>query len=270
MLNTASGTERLSHVPEIQKGSHRRGLVVISHEGLPDCLLFALEREFPWLTVTEVSDPESACRAMGIPVTLVLIDIALMEECAAAMPDISRYHPTAIKALMIPDDRIASRVLHAMPGIETIGGVLPLNLKLDVWLSIVCLMLRGGEYFPASLFQTIPRALPAFSTGSGQRSDRVSRDDEPTATDQGHDHYPAIASLTDREFQVLELVAHGTQNKLIANALGLSPHTVKIHIHNVIRKLGIHNRTQAAALFHRYTASDGAGHRAGAARRQRY
>jgi DNA-binding NarL/FixJ family response regulator len=55
--------------------------------------------------------------------------------------------------------------------------------------------------------------------------------------------------LTGRELEVLGMVARGHQNKIIAADLGLSEHTVKIHIHNIIRKLGVHNRTEAAATY---------------------
>lgn len=55
--------------------------------------------------------------------------------------------------------------------------------------------------------------------------------------------------LTARELEVLAKVAQGHQNKIIAFDLGLSEHTIKIHIHNIIQKLGVHNRTQAAAKY---------------------
>lgn len=58
--------------------------------------------------------------------------------------------------------------------------------------------------------------------------------------------------LTVRELEVLAMVARGHQNKIIAADLGLSEHTVKIHIHNIIRKLGVHNRTEAAAIYFEY------------------
>jgi DNA-binding NarL/FixJ family response regulator len=55
--------------------------------------------------------------------------------------------------------------------------------------------------------------------------------------------------LTEREHQVLEMVSHGYQNKMIAAKFSLSEHTVKVHIHNIIKKLGAQNRTAAAAIF---------------------
>lgn len=57
--------------------------------------------------------------------------------------------------------------------------------------------------------------------------------------------------LTPRERQLVELVAEGLPNKLIARELGLTDGTVKIHLHNVYQKLGVNNRTALAALAFR-------------------
>jgi LuxR family maltose regulon positive regulatory protein len=58
-----------------------------------------------------------------------------------------------------------------------------------------------------------------------------------------------LAALSDRECQVLALMAQGDSNKLIARALDLSPHTVKRHVANVLDKLGASTRGQAAARW---------------------
>jgi DNA-binding NarL/FixJ family response regulator len=48
--------------------------------------------------------------------------------------------------------------------------------------------------------------------------------------------------LTARELEVARLVARGLTNKEVARELGLSDGTVKLHVHNVLRKLGEKNR----------------------------
>ena len=50
--------------------------------------------------------------------------------------------------------------------------------------------------------------------------------------------------LTERESEVAALVARGLQNKVVARHLGIGEGTVKIHLHNIYRKLGIENRFQ--------------------------
>ena len=52
-------------------------------------------------------------------------------------------------------------------------------------------------------------------------------------------------SLTERELEVLRLLAQGLSNADIARVLGVADNTVKTHVRNVIAKLGVHSRTQA-------------------------
>ena len=52
--------------------------------------------------------------------------------------------------------------------------------------------------------------------------------------------------LTDRESEVLKLVAQGQANKEIARALHIGEKTVKTHVSNILSKLGVQSRTQAA------------------------
>jgi DNA-binding NarL/FixJ family response regulator len=53
--------------------------------------------------------------------------------------------------------------------------------------------------------------------------------------------------LTQRESQVLALLADGASNKVIARALGVTPHTAKFHVASIIAKLGATGRTDAVA-----------------------
>jgi DNA-binding NarL/FixJ family response regulator len=111
-----------------------------------------------------------------------------------------------------------------------------MDLRLDIWLAIVRLMLCGGEYIP-------PGAVIPSTVG-----DRGAR--QPANTGPVHDQIPGgVTRLTVRETQILARAAQGMQNKLIAAEFKLSEHTVKVHLHNIIRKLGVHNRTEAAARF---------------------
>ncbi len=59
----------------------------------------------------------------------------------------------------------------------------------------------------------------------------------------------ATSDLSGREREVLVLLATGQSNKLIARALDLSPHTVKRHVANVLGKLGVVSRGEAAAWW---------------------
>jgi DNA-binding NarL/FixJ family response regulator len=58
----------------------------------------------------------------------------------------------------------------------------------------------------------------------------------------------SIEPLTERESQVLQLLAQGLANKQIAISLGISEHTVKFHVSSLYGKLGATNRTEAVRL----------------------
>jgi two-component system nitrate/nitrite response regulator NarP len=58
-----------------------------------------------------------------------------------------------------------------------------------------------------------------------------------------------LTGLTRRELEVLSALAAGRSNKEIAADLALSPNTVKFHVKNLFQKLGVHNRSQAIAIY---------------------
>ncbi len=59
------------------------------------------------------------------------------------------------------------------------------------------------------------------------------------------------SGLTEREVEILRHLSTGAANKEIANALSISEHTVKIHLKNILKKLHMSNRTQAAIYAQR-------------------
>ena len=65
----------------------------------------------------------------------------------------------------------------------------------------------------------------------------------------GEDGDAELARLTDREAEILQLVARGKTNREIAAVLVVSDHTVRKHLENVYDKLGVHTRTAAAAAL---------------------
>ena len=61
-----------------------------------------------------------------------------------------------------------------------------------------------------------------------------------------------IHALTDREMDVLQLIAKGLSNKQIAAQLFISEETVKVHIRNLLRKLNVHSRVAATVLYFKH------------------
>ena len=87
------------------------------------------------------------------------------------------------------------------------------------------------------------------------RRARIALAPEPTATGESTPAQPAAPGgelgLTPREREVLALVAQGRTNRQIAQALFISDKTASVHVSNILAKLGVANRAEAAATVHR-------------------
>lgn len=104
-------------------------------------------------------------------------------------------------------------------------GFIPKSAAHNVLASALQLVMSGGVYIPTQLFDRPAATVPAPGMhAKGNPRDR----------------------FTGRQMDVLELVASGHSNKVIARRLGLSEHTIKIHLSAVFRTLGVSNRTEAA------------------------
>ena len=85
-----------------------------------------------------------------------------------------------------------------------------------------------------------PPAPPAPAAATADRPpDRPERDDHAELL---------LRSLSERERQILALLARGYSNRRIAEASYLSLNTVRTHVQNVLVKLGVHSKLEAAAL----------------------
>lgn len=122
------------------------------------------------------------------------------------------------------------------PGL--VQGFLPMAQPLDIWLAVIRLLISGGSHIPAELLKRAePEPAPAPVPPAKPAAKKIKPDDR------------VLATLTGRETEVLSLVASGLQNKQIAGRLELSEHTVKLHMHHIIAKLEVKNRTEAAMRF---------------------
>jgi DNA-binding NarL/FixJ family response regulator len=238
-------------MPDAVKLAHtlQRTLLLVAPPGsISECVTEAVEREFTGISVEQINDVESIFAELEHPASLILIDTTFLPDIEDRSREIARHHPAAVVALIFDDTWHSPDVLHRILFSKTVRGVLPMNLRLDIWLSVVRLMLRGGEYFPPWVFQVCSEGPPM----SAHRS-TVGLDNEPSST--YHAGPASLGYLTKRELQILTLVSRGFQNKVIAGKLNLSEHTVKVHLHHIIKKLGTHNRTSAAAIFLRENAT---------------
>lgn len=78
------------------------------------------------------------------------------------------------------------------------------------------------------------------------RKEEAKQKEEAPAAASGPAAGEPAAPLTEREMEILRLVAEGFTNRQICRALGISAHTVKAHVDHIMNKLNVNDRTQAA------------------------
>jgi DNA-binding NarL/FixJ family response regulator len=142
------------------------------------------------------------------------------------MPDLQRE--VGLKKLMLKAPHADVIVISASEDFKNIQKLLALGLKgyiskrSDVLVikNAVKTIMEGGTYIPTALLDSL----------------------DETANNP---YKPLHKTLTNRQSQVLDLIAQGKSNKQIAYEIGVSEATVKLHINALLRSLKVNNRTQA-------------------------
>ena len=101
-----------------------------------------------------------------------------------------------------------------------------------------------GDVLPPAQVQALKGWSARIQSLRGIASPEVSEPATPAGASPAPD---SLAELSAREREVLERIAAGDSNKLIARAFDISPHTVKRHVANILDKIGVNSRGQAAA-----------------------
>ena len=167
----------------------------------------------------EAADADEALvEAQRTPPHLVLLDVRL--------PHVSGYELYR---------ELRDRLGDAVPIIFVSGD------RIEAYDRVAGLLLGAEDYLvkpfdPDELVARVRRSLRSRTNGHTPHA-------EPA-------DYP-LADLTDREREVLSLVAQGRSTRQIGHELVISPRTVGTHIQHILAKLGVENRTQAAAVAYR-------------------
>lgn len=111
-----------------------------------------------------------------------------------------------------------------------INGYIPRSTNIEVAAAALRLVIAGGQYFPHTNTAGGITGEANFQAGSVQ-----------------HDAY-LPNTLTPREMAVLDRLSRGNANKIIAYELNISLSTVKAHVHSIIRKMKVRNRTEVVVM----------------------
>jgi DNA-binding NarL/FixJ family response regulator len=193
-----------------------------------ECLRLALAQHSPDRQVTEAGSADELIHLVsgGDHFDLVLVGAATSEHVDLRQIEALRRSLPETPLVVVAETDNPQRARQILS--TGARGFLPASLSLRVLMGAIDLVLAGGVYVPSSLIESnAPRA------GSWQGT---AQSPEPWS------------ELTRRQRDVLALISQGKSNKLIADALSMSESTVKAHVKQIIKRLNVANRTQAALV----------------------
>jgi DNA-binding NarL/FixJ family response regulator len=193
-----------------------RILLADDHPIFAEALEALIQRNILGSNLTVVGDIDAAHRALegDDRFDLAILDLHMpgAEGFEAIERTLQRFPDTpvvVISGAASPTD--VSRALEL-----GVRGFLPKTLSAKILTAALHVITSGGTYVPSEYARSTPKSEPS--------------------THQ---------SLTPREAEVLVLLAKGRANKEIARALDIREITIKLHVHNIFRKLGVRNRVEA-------------------------
>jgi len=194
-----------------------RILLADDHPLFAEALQALIARSLPQASLTAVADLDQAHQVLAgsPPFDLAILDLHMpgANGFAGLETTLKRFPKTPV--VVISGAATAADVTKALE----LGarGFLPKTLPAKVLTAALQVVISGGTYVPAEYAQAEAAEAP-----------------------------PPVAGLTPRETEVLSLLAAGNSNKEIGRALKLQEITVKLHVRNIFRKLGVRNRVEAA------------------------
>jgi DNA-binding NarL/FixJ family response regulator len=204
-----------------------RILVVDDHPLIREGLAHLLRQLDPAVEVVEAISAERARAAFDrdAAFSLVLLDLSLPGAHGMSLLEELRLARPEVPVVVLSGSDSRANVLAAID--RGAMGFISKRSSTSVMVSALRLVLAGGVYIP-------PEALDPEAKSV---DDPAPADAAPLAS--------AVASLTQRQTEILALLVEGKPNKLICRELGIAEGTVKAHISAILRALGVENRTEA-------------------------
>lgn len=220
-----------------------------------DTLLQLVSEEYPDFDVVRVETLDQI--AVMSAARRNLVQILIVDEGAARVLPIQG---TSIEALL-PGARIVLGYKAVGDARQILGDCmerrvelrcLPMNAPIDAWLATLKLILLGQVFVPEELLDIERRAVTTEAVFSDDLASPIANgvQEEPVSDN------PSFRKLTKREKEILSLLSCGERNKAIARRLGLSEHTVKLHVHHIFGKIGVQNRTSATHWYLLHSKSE--------------
>jgi DNA-binding NarL/FixJ family response regulator len=199
---------------------------------LGDCLNHTLARSDLVESSTYCADLDTALtKILQTQPHIVLLDAAFRSDRDIIARIRGNAPGTKIVVIAVAEDP-EDIIFWVEAGAE---GFIPAGVGVNEVVPLLIDILRGEQTCTAHVAGGLLRRLCEVTRTNGYRGEAA-----------------AVPALTKRELQVLDLICAGLSNKEIARQLDIEVATTKSHVHNVLAKLGLPKRGQAAAWIREY------------------
>jgi DNA-binding NarL/FixJ family response regulator len=225
MVRTSRGEEL---AVDQETNGRARILVAVGHPLFRDAVTSVLDSQRDLHVDASASDgPQAITAARTQGPELAIIDLGLPNcDPIAATAEIVNGVP-GCRVLVLADGEDDEALLAAVEA--GASGFLTSDAPMTEMIDTVRRTYRGETTIPGRMLGGLITSL-VHRRRERDRAGRIAR------------------SLTRREREVLSLLADGADNDAIAQALVISPQTVRTHIQNMLSKLGVHSRLEAASF----------------------
>lgn len=208
-------------------------LIAEDHELARYGLCMALEEKG---NVTIVGEAENGAQAVQLAEEqkpeLILMDIGMpVMDGINATRQIKERFPD-IRIVMLTSHKDEEEVYAALAA--GADAYCMKDIKIERLTQVIDMVMEGTLWIDPAIARLVLQALP----GSAAEAKEASAN---PATRKRYN-----TELTERELEVLKLIVAGKSNKEIATLLGVTTHTAKAHVCNIIQKLAVDDRTQVA------------------------
>ena len=201
-------------------------LLIDDHEMFRDGISLLLTREYPELEILQAKDLSQAVHHLRQhqDFSIILLDLHLQDSSPHEnIRCIQNQRPTAPICVISGEERpeFIRNILEFK-----IDTYIPKTIGNDEFINAIKQVLAGKNYLPPGVDEEIKRW-----------------------ENEGN---PGIKNLTQRQLQVLALLAEGISNQDIADRLNISGNTITVHVKNILKTLNAANRTEAGYLARKY------------------
>lgn len=217
---------------EIREMPDKIRILMVEDHKLLRVGLKAIFEEYPMLEVIgEAEDGQSAVKlARELKPDLILMDIGLpVMSGIEATRRIKESNPE-IKIVVLTSHTLETEVMEALAAGANAYAMK--DIKTEYLVTVIQTVNEGAFWLDPGIAKVVMQKKPLILSSSRPQ----------TRASFKAEH----ANLTEREFEVLKLVVDGKSNNDIADELKISEHTAKAHVCNIIQKLVVDDRTQAA------------------------